>query len=239
MIIAYLLFRIFAEDGHSGGYSGILSRYEVLLQDHEQCVEALAESQAAVKNYENLIINGLQKQVDILKKELIDVVSEQKDIRKSVTDMKVKDESLEENIDAIKKDYDLLKENASSYFSAKTYQAPPLNSPIPFPVSMSEHNSGFDGNKGIMTVKIPGTYFWSCQFLTHHYYVHFVLVHSNGECDNDIVEAHNNRKDGHYMVSLMSTLNLKKDDKVWVEMRSGKTWSGNAEYNQCTAFKIA
>jgi len=221
MIIAYLLVRILAESGRSGEHSGILDRYQFLLRDHEQCVDTLADSRAAVKNYENLIINGLQRQIDGLKKELKDVLAQQKDIQKSVVDMKEKDGSLEENIGALKKDYGDFKAKASSYFSAVSHSAFPLKSPIPFPVIRTEHNSGFDGNKGIMTVEIPGTYFWSCQFLTSYMNVQIVLVHNNGERDHDVADAYNGRKDGHYMVSLMATLDLKKNDKVWVVMRSG------------------
>jgi len=238
MLIVYLIVRILAKDAH---LEGILDRYQVLLKDHEQCVEALADSRVAVKSYENRIINGLQQQVDTLKKELKQslsaVESQQKELQRSVTDMKEKDESLEEKIEFIKKDYAFL--NAKAYFSAKSYSAPPEKSPIPFPVSISEHESGFKGDTGIMTVKIPGTYFWNCQFLKHHAnYVHIALVHNNGKCSHTVSETHSNERVGHYMVTLMSTLVLEKNDKVWVEMRGGNTWHGNGDYNQCTAFKI-
>jgi len=238
MLIVYLLVRILAKDAHMEGF---LDRYQVLLRDHEQCVEALADSRVAVKSYENRIINGLQQQVDTLKKELKQslsaVESQQKELQRSVTDMKEKDESLEEKIESLKKDYAFL--SAKAYFSAKSHSALPLNSPIPFPVSISEHESGFNGNTGIMTVKIPGTYFWNCQFLKHaNNYVHIVLMHDNGKCKHKVSETHNNNRAGYYMVTLMSTLVLEKNDKVWVEMHSGNTWQGNGHYNQCTAFKI-
>jgi len=238
MLFVYLLVCIFAEDGRRGEYLGVLDRYQLLLKDHEQCVDTLADSRAKVRSYENLIVNGLQQQVATLQKELKDTLSQQEEIKKSLKDLKEKDESIVEKIGALKTEY--AAKQASSYFIAKTKSTIPLNIPIPLAHGVIEHESGFDGSTGIMTVKIPGTYFWNCQFLTHHMSVHLVLLLKRGTCVNDVSDSHNNQKDGHYMVTLMTTLVLEQNDKVWVEMRSGRLYTNSgADYNQCTAFKIA
>jgi len=239
MLIVYFFICILAKDGLREW--GVFERYQALLKDHEKCVETLADTRSTlagtrstVKTYEDRIINGLQREVDVLKKELSAVVSQQKELTKSVTDGKVRDESLKEKIDAVVKG----RLTEKVYFSALTYTAIPSNVPIPFSV-ISENESGFNGQTGVMTVKIAGTYFWNCQFLTNGMQAHVVLMHNNGKCTHKVADSFNNKKDGHYMISLMSTRVFEQNDKVWVEMRSGRLWYGKHEYNQCTAFKIA
>jgi len=276
MFAVYLLVHIFAEDGHCKEYKGILDRYQDLLNDHEQCVRTIGDNQATIRSYENLIVNGLQQQIQEIKtsqktlnekvtssdpKDLKDglsaVVSQQDELKKNVVNMKAsisKVENMEDSsrkleevvnsiakkVYALEKDYAVLNEDVSSYFSATSHGGTTsTNAPIPLPVIISEHQSGFNGATGIMTVKIPGAYFWNCVFMTNSMGTHIRLVHSDRKSVHQIHRAYNSQTSGHYMISVTATLVLKQNDQVYVELISGRLFSSTQKYYQCTAFKIA
>lgn len=276
MLIFYLLVRLLAEDGHCKEYKGILDRYQGLLNDHEQCVRTIGDNQATIRSYENLIVHGLQQQIETLKMSQVTlnervsakdpkklehslsaVVSEQEEIKKSVADMKTrvskvediedhsrkleeKVKNLAEKIDALEKAKVSRNENVSSYFSATSHtETTSTGTPIPLPVIISEHQSGFNGNTGIMTVKIPGVYFWNCAFMTWGLSTHIRLMHKDGKHLRQIHRSHNSQNSGHHMIPVTATLVLKKGDQVWLELTQGRLYSNGERYHQCTAFKTA
>lgn len=252
MLVFYLLFHVFAEAGHCKEYKGILDRYQDLLHDHENCVRTIGDNQATIRSYENLLINGLQQQIVSLKGSLSAVVSEKDQIQKSVADMKSRISEVEDNENDSRKVEEKVKileekidalsrtEDVSSYFSATSHSsATSTGVPIPLPVILSENKSGFNGVTGVMTVKIPGVYFWNCAFMTNSMSTHVRLVHSDGKHLHYVHRSHNSQGSGHFMLPVTATLVLEKGDQVWVELKSGRLISNSHQYSQCSAFKIA
>ena len=58
---------VFGDEGHCSEYTGILDRYQGLLRDHEGCLRSIGDDRATIKNYENLISHGLEKQINEIK----------------------------------------------------------------------------------------------------------------------------------------------------------------------------
>lgn len=97
------------------------------------------------------------------------------------------------------------------------------NQVIPFPIVVTESNSGFDASSGILTVKVPGVYLFVVTLMKYSSSgVNFSLYHNS----LSVCQAASTDKSNYQMVTCPATLGLKSGDTVSVKLLSGKIHNG-------------
>ena len=111
------------------------------------------------------------------------------------------------------------------YFTAQaTTNYATTNTAIPFPLVVSDNNSGLVPETGIVHVKTAGVYHLAANMLKDsNASLHFYIMLN----DQTLCWAYSNERSYYEMVSCSVTVNLKAGDQLFVKLTSGRINHGS------------
>lgn len=133
------------------------------------------------------------------------------------------------------------------FYVQKNVSFDTYGTPIPFDFARVNQGNAMNLTSGTFTAPLPGIYFFSfggmAQFSSSNSSAYLeVALHLNGEkIGFALVEEENVVSHQYSQLTLQSTLNLKKDDRVWVEItsiRNSFLLNNQKHYTYITCFML-